>query len=75
MANTITLKDSPITIGTNILAAQAEDGKLILIIDPAQDLGPSGSGKTIMIATTRGNVSVGKAKIGINMYKYPDNGR
>lgn len=74
MSQTINLKDVPVSIGDNIEAAKTEDGKLVLIIDPNENLGKSGSGKTIMIATTRGNVSIGKAKIGINMYRYPERG-
>jgi len=50
--------------------------KLIIEIDLKKDFGPSKSGKTITIASTRGNQKVEgtDAIIGLNVYKYPENG-
>jgi hypothetical protein len=43
-------------------------------VDPTKEFGPSSSGKTIIITSTEGNVSIPgneAAKIGLNIYKYP----
>jgi hypothetical protein len=52
------------------------DGNILTIrVDITKDFGPSASGKTIMIASTKGNVSVPgreEIKIGLNAYKYPE---
>lgn len=69
---TLNLKDNPVQVGQNVMAAKSEDGKLVLIIDLSVDLGLSGSGKSRMIATTSGNVAIGLAKLGLNLYKKTD---
>ena len=50
----------------------ANGDKLIIEIDLSKDFGRSKSGKTLVLASTRGNVSVPdrpEVKIGINCYK------
>ena len=53
-----------------------KDGKLIIEIDLTKEFGLSKSGKTVTIASTRGNQKIEgtDAVIGLNVYKYPDNG-
>jgi hypothetical protein len=54
---------------------EVNDNKAVITIDLTKDFGPSKSGKTIVVATTRGNVSIpgfDTIKIGINCYKYPE---
>ena len=55
---------------------ETKDDKLIIEIDLTKDFGPSKSGKTITIASTRGNKRIEgtNAVIGLNVYKYPENG-
>ena len=55
---------------------EVKDDKLIIEIDLAIEFGPSKSGKTITIASTRGNQKIegADAVIGLNVYKYPENG-
>jgi len=55
---------------------EVKDGKLIIEIDLTQEFGLSKSGKTITIASTKGNKKIDgtDAVIGLNVYKYPDNG-
>jgi len=55
---------------------EVKDDKLIIEIDLAKDFGPSKSDKTITIASTRGNQKIEgtDAVIGLNVYKYPENG-
>ena len=50
--------------------------KLIIEIDLTMEFGLSKSGKTITIASTRGNQKIEgtDAVIGLNVYKYPENG-
>ena len=52
------------------------EGTILTIkVDLSKDFGPSKSQKTIIIATTKGNVSVpgnDKMKIGLNIYRYKD---
>ena len=54
------------------MAVQGET--LIIKVDLSKDFGPSKSGKTIIVASTEGNVSVPERdeKIGLNIYRYPD---
>ena len=53
-----------------------KDGKLIIEIDLTKEFGLSKSGKTISIASTKGNQKIEgtDAVIGLNVYKYPENG-
>ena len=55
---------------------EVKDGKLIIEIDLTQEFGLSKSGKTISIASTKGNQKIEgtDAVIGLNVYKYPENG-
>ena len=55
---------------------EVKDNKLIIEIDLTKDFGLSKSGKTITIASTRGNQKIEgtDAVIGLNVYKYPENG-
>ena len=55
---------------------EVKDGKLIIDIDLTKESGLSKSGKTITIASTRGNKRIEgtDAIIGLNVYKYPENG-
>ena len=51
---------------------QVKDGKAIIVIDLAREGQRSKSGKSVVIATTRGNVSLPGAsdyKLGLNLYK------
>lgn len=50
--------------------------KLTITIDLSKDFGPSKSGKTISIASTKGNQTLpdDKGVIGLNVYRYPNNG-
>jgi hypothetical protein len=53
----------------------AEGNTLIIKVDLSKDFGASKSGKTVVIASTEGNISVPgmpNAKIGLNVYKYPE---
>ncbi len=48
-----------------------EKNKLVITVDLSKRLGPSKSGKTEMIATTKGNTTLGTAdgiKFGLNVY-------
>ena len=49
------------------------EGNILTIrVDLTQTFGPSASGKTTIIASTEGNVSVGRGrdeKIGLNVYR------
>ena len=54
---------------------ELKDNKAVITIDLSKDFGPSKSGKTIVVATTRGNVSIPgyeTIKLGLNCYKYPE---
>ena len=54
---------------------EVKDNKAVITIDLSKEFGPSKSGKTIVVATTRGNVSIPGAetiKLGLNCYKYPE---
>ena len=55
---------------------EVRDNKLIIEIDLTQEFGLSKSGKTVTIASTRGNQKIEgtDAVIGLNVYKYPENG-
>ena len=55
---------------------EVKDDKLIIEIDLTKEFGLSKSGKTITIASTRGNQKIEgtDAVIGLNVYKYPENG-
>jgi hypothetical protein len=55
---------------------EVKDGKLIIEIDLTKEFGLSKSGKTITIASTRGNQKIEGTDvvIGLNVYKYPENG-
>ncbi len=55
---------------------EVKDNKLIIEIDLTKESGLSKSGKTITIASTRGNQKIEgtDAVIGLNVYKYPENG-
>lgn len=55
---------------------EVKENKLIVEIDLSKEFGPSKSGKTITIASTRGNQKIegSNAIIGLNVYKYPENG-
>ena len=55
---------------------EVKDGKLIIEIDLTKEFGLSKSGKTVTIASTRGNQKIEgtDAVIGLNVYKYPENG-
>lgn len=55
---------------------EIKDNKLIIEIDLTKEFGLSKSGKTITIASTRGNKRIEgtDAVIGLNVYKYPENG-
>ncbi len=55
---------------------EVKDGKLIIEIDLTKEFGLSKSGKTVTIASTRGNKNIEgtDAVIGLNVYKYPENG-
>lgn len=55
---------------------EVKDNKLIIEIDLKMAFGLSKSGKTITIASTRGNQKIEgtDAVIGLNVYKYPENG-
>jgi len=59
------MKNIEMTVADNILTIK---------VDLTKEFGPSSSGKTIIIASTEGNVPVPgneEAKIGLNIYKYP----
>ena len=48
----------------------SKDGKtLVLTIDLTGDEGASGSGKSQVVASTRGNITVGNVKVGLNVYR------
>jgi hypothetical protein len=52
--------------------AQIEGKELVIRVDLTQDFGPSSSGKSIVVASTRGNVSVPgheEVKMGLNVYR------
>jgi hypothetical protein len=54
---------------------KVENNVLTIKVDLTKDFGKSASGKTNIIATTEGNISVpgsNSVKIGLNVYKYPD---
>ena len=55
---------------------EVKDNKLIIEIDLTKEFGLSKSGKTVTIASTRGNKKIEgtDAVIGLNVYKYPENG-
>ena len=55
---------------------EVKDNKLIIEIDLTKEFGLSKSGKTITIASTRGNQKIEGTDvvIGLNVYKYPENG-
>jgi hypothetical protein len=55
---------------------EVKDNKLIIEIDLTKEFGLSKSGKTISIASTKGNQKIEgtDAVIGLNVYKYPENG-
>ena len=55
---------------------EIKDNKLIIEIDLTKEFGLSKSGKTVTIASTRGNKKIEgtDAVIGLNVYKYPENG-
>ncbi len=55
---------------------EVKDNKLIIELDLTKEFGLSKSGKTIAIASTRGNQKIEgtDAVIGLNVYKYPENG-
>ncbi len=55
---------------------EVKDNKLIIEIDLTKEFGLSKSGKTVTIASTRGNKRIEgtDAVIGLNVYKYPENG-
>jgi len=46
-----------------------EGTKLIITVDLSKTFGPSKSGKTIIVASTEGNIKVGDATLGLNVYK------
>ena len=50
---------------------EIKDNKLHIIVDLSKNYGASRSGKSKVIASTEGNVAVGKdeVKIGLNVYK------
>jgi hypothetical protein len=66
-ATTLNLKN----LGQNI-QYELNGDLLTLHIDLSQDFGESKSGKTITVASSRGNVSVGNVKVGVNVYKYKE---
>ena len=48
----------------------SKDGKFLLIkVDLSGDEGLSKSGKTRVVASSRGNISVGDVKLGLNVYR------
>lgn len=48
----------------------SKDKKILtLTIDLAGDEGPSKSGKTRVVASSRGNISIGDVKLGLNVYR------
>lgn len=48
----------------------SKDGKALIIkVDLSGDEGPSKSGKTRVVASSRGNISVGDVKLGLNVYR------
>jgi hypothetical protein len=51
-----------------------EGDTLIIKVDLSKDFGQSKSGKTIIVASTEGNANVPgrREKIGLNVYRYPD---
>ncbi|MBW2164694.1 MAG: hypothetical protein JRG74_00920 [Deltaproteobacteria bacterium] len=55
---------------------EIKDDKLIIEIDLTKEFGPSKSGKTIAVASSRGNQKIEGTDviIGLNVYKYPENG-
>lgn len=68
--STLTVDTSKLQLsGENILAGVV-DGKLVIVIDPSENIGPSSSGKMIGVASTggftalpgglKGNIYVGK---------------
>ena len=62
------------TVGQNV-ELKVEGNILTITVDLSKDFGPSkSSGKTIVIASSKGNVPVpgSDAKIGLNVYKYPE---
>jgi len=61
-----------VSIEENNLDVQVDGNKLIITVDLDKTMGPSKSGKSIIVASTRGNISVPKndaIKMGINIYK------
>jgi len=49
-----------------------EGNVMVIKVDLTKTFGPSKSGKTIIIASTEGNVTVGKdgqTKLGLNVYR------
>ena len=59
------MKNCEMTVEGNILTIK---------VDMSKDFGPSSSGKTVIIASSEGNQTIPgtEAKIGLNIYKYPD---
>ena len=55
---------------------EVKNNKLIIEIDLTKEFGLSKSGKTVTIASTKGNQKIEgtDAVIGLNVYKYPENG-
>ena len=54
---------------------KVENNILTIQVDLTKEFGPSPSGKTIIIASKEENVSIpgdAAAKIGLNVYKYPN---
>ena len=48
----------------------SKDGKTLTItVDLTGDEGPSKSGKTRVVASSRGNISIGDIKVGLNVYR------
>ena len=50
-------------------SAKVQDGKLLIEIDLERQGTPSRSGKSLVIASTRGNISVGDVTLGLNVYR------
>jgi len=61
-------------IGENV-ALQVEDDILTITVDLSETFGPSASGKTIIIASSKGNVTIpgrNEIRMGLNVYKYAE---
>jgi hypothetical protein len=49
--------------------AKIEGNKLIITVDLDRKGTPSQSGKSLVVATTRGNQTIGDVTVGLNVYR------